>query len=157
MRKPFLFIILVLSFNLASGQTADNKISTFLMFEGDAEEAVNFYISLFPESEIVHITRYGPGEQGEEGKVYHARFTLGGRPFMAFDSPGAHPFTFTPSISLFIQCDTEGELDMLFERLSEGGQVLMPLGEYPFSEKYAWVNDRFGVSWQLAWQLGVGE
>ncbi len=155
MRNAFLLIILLFSFNMASGQIASDKISTFLMFKGDAEEAVNLYVSLFQESEIVHIAYYGPGDQGEEGKVYHARFTLNGQPFMAFDSPGAHPFTFTPSMSLFIQCDTEDEIDMLFEKLSEGGKVLMPLGEYPFSKKYAWVNDRFGVSWQLSWRLSL--
>jgi len=157
MRKSLLLLFMILTINLASGQTPNDKITTFLMFEGDAEEAVNFYVSLFPESEIVNITRYGPGEQGDEGSVNHATFTLSGQPFMAIDSPAEHPFTFTPSISIFVQCDTEDELDMLFEKLSEGGEVLMPLGEYPFSEKYAWINDRFGVSWQLAWQLSVGE
>lgn len=58
-------------------------------------------------------------------------------------------------MSLFIQCNTEDEIDMLFEKLSEGGQILMPLGEYPFSKKYAWINDRFGVSWQLRWWLSL--
>jgi len=158
LRKYIVISLAVLfSIHLATGQTTNEKITTFLMFEGNAEEAVNFYVSLFPESEIVNISRYGPGEQGEEGSVNHATFTLSGRSFMAIDSPGEHPFTFTPSISIFVQCETEDEVDMLFEKLSEGGEVLMPLGEYPFSEKYAWVNDRFGVSWQLAWQLRVGQ
>jgi predicted 3-demethylubiquinone-9 3-methyltransferase (glyoxalase superfamily) len=157
--KKFIYVWLLTGmfyFQLFGGNTTDNKISTFLMFEGDAEEAVNFYVSLFPDSEIINIVRYGPEMPAAEGNVYHARFTLSGRTFMAFDSPAEHPFTFTPSVSLFVQCDTENELDVLFEKLSDGGEILMPLGEYPFSEKYVWINDRFGVSWQLSWRLNVG-
>jgi predicted 3-demethylubiquinone-9 3-methyltransferase (glyoxalase superfamily) len=60
-----------------------------------------------------------------------------------------HDFTFTPSISLFVTCDTEEEIDRLFEKLSQDGSVLMPLSDYPFSEKFAWVEDKYGVSWQL--------
>jgi len=151
MYRSFLLVILftVCSFQPSTGQTQTDKITTFLMFEGDAEEAINFYVSLFPDSEITSITHYGPEGMGGEGSVYNATFTLSGRTFIAFDSPQEHPFTFTPSISLFVQCDTEDELNRLFEKLSEGGEILMPLGEYPFSEKYAWINDRFGVSWQL--------
>jgi predicted 3-demethylubiquinone-9 3-methyltransferase (glyoxalase superfamily) len=136
------------SIHLSNGQTSDDKITTFLMFEGEAEEAMNFYISLFPNSEITRINRYGPEGPGEEGSVHFATFTLNGQTFMAIDSYG-HPFTFTPSISLFVQFDTVEEVDDLFHTLSEGGEVLMPLNQYPFSERFGWVNDRFGVSWQL--------
>lgn len=125
------------------------QITTFLMFEGDAEAAIDFYVSLFPDSEVVSLTRHG-AEAGEAaGKVYQAVFTLAGKRYMAIDSPAKHEFGFTPAISLFVTCETEDELDDLFEKLSDLGQVLMPPGEYPFSKRYAWVTDRFGVSWQL--------
>jgi predicted 3-demethylubiquinone-9 3-methyltransferase (glyoxalase superfamily) len=126
------------------------KITTFLMFEGRAEEAMRFYMSLFPDSEIRSISRYGENEAGAAGTVRHAVFSLGGQAFMCIDSFVHHAFTFTPATSLYVTCETESEIDALFAALSEGGLVLMPLDAYPFSKRYAWVNDRFGVSWQLA-------
>ena len=126
------------------------KITTFLMFQdGNAEEAMNFYISLFDNSEIVNITRYGANEDGKEGTVMHAIFSLNGQEYMCIDSNVKHAFTFTPAISLYVKCDTEEEIDKVFEKLSEGGKILMPLGSYPFSEKFGWLNDKYGVSWQL--------
>jgi predicted 3-demethylubiquinone-9 3-methyltransferase (glyoxalase superfamily) len=125
------------------------KITTFLMFYGQAEEAVNFYVSLFKDSEVVSITRYGADGPGKDGAAQHIVFLLHGQQFMALDSNVKHEFTFTPAISLFVECETEQELDGLFKKLSEGGQVLMPLDNYGFSEKFGWVADRFGVSWQL--------
>ena len=124
-------------------------IATFLMFEGVAEEAMNFYVSLFKGSAVRCIERYGPGEQGPEGTVKKADFTLGGHELSCIDSPVKHGFTFTPSISLFVDCEDQAELDKAFNQLSAGGQVLMPLDNYGFSTKFGWVNDRFGVSWQL--------
>lgn len=126
------------------------EITTFLMFEGAAEAAIDFYVSLFPDSAITAIARYGEGEEGAAGTVRLARVALGGRPFMCIDSPVRHGFTFTPATSLYVTCDSAAEVDRLFARLSEGGTVLMPLDAYPFSARFAWVNDRFGVSWQLA-------
>jgi predicted 3-demethylubiquinone-9 3-methyltransferase (glyoxalase superfamily) len=124
-------------------------VATQLMFEGAAEEAMNFYVSLFRGSEVQRIERYGPGEQGKEGSVRRAVFTLGGHHLSCIDSPIHHGFTFTPSLSLFVDCDDEAELDGAFQKLSAGGTVLMPLGNYGFSKKFGWVQDRFGVSWQL--------
>lgn len=125
------------------------KITTFLMFEGKAEEAMNFYISLFPGSSIVNIARYGKEGPGPEGSVIQAVFSLGGQHFMCIDSHVKHQFTFTPSISLFVQCETEEEIDRLFAKLSENGQIMMPLDNYGFSRRFGWCADRFGVSWQL--------
>jgi predicted 3-demethylubiquinone-9 3-methyltransferase (glyoxalase superfamily) len=125
------------------------KIITFLMFEGQAEEAMNFYISLFKDSAILNITRYGPNESGAEGSVVHATFTLNGQEFMCIDSSVKHQFTFTPAISLYVTCESEAEIDRLYKELSDGGEVLMPLDAYPFSQKFGWVADRFGVTWQL--------
>jgi predicted 3-demethylubiquinone-9 3-methyltransferase (glyoxalase superfamily) len=125
------------------------QITTFLMFEGQAEQAMNFYIVLFPDSRILDIARYGPEGPGAPGSVYHATFQLNGRTFRCIDSPVKHGFTFTPAMSLFVDCGSAAEVETLFAKLSDGGQVLMPLDAYPFSPKYAWVNDRFGVSWQI--------
>lgn len=125
------------------------KITPFLMFEGAAEEAMQFYVALFRDSEVKRIERYGPGEPGAEGSVKLAEFNIVGQRVLCIDSPAKHPFTFTPSISLFVECDSEDELEAFFARLSENGQALMPLGDYGFSKKFGWVNDRFGVSWQL--------
>lgn len=125
------------------------KITTFLMFEGQAEEAMNLYVSLFERSEILSIARYGPDEAGAEGTVKHATFALSGQNFMCIDSYVQHEFTFTPAVSLYVNCETEEEIDRLADKLSHAGQFLMPLDRYPFSEKFAWVCDRFGVSWQL--------
>lgn len=128
---------------------SNQKISTFLMFSGKAEEAMNHYISIFDQSEILSIQRYGANEAGAEGSVLRASFSLHGQVFMCIDSYVRHEFTFTPAISLYVTCDTENEIDRAFEKLSDGGTVLMPLGAYPFSEKFGWVQDRYGVSWQL--------
>lgn len=125
------------------------KITTFLMFEGKAEEAMNFYTSLFDNSEIISISRYGANEAGDEGTVVHATFSLNGQEFMCSDSCVKHPFTFTPSMSLYVTFDTEDEVNRVFAKLSEDGMVLMPLGIYPFSRRFGWVNDKFSVSWQL--------
>jgi predicted 3-demethylubiquinone-9 3-methyltransferase (glyoxalase superfamily) len=128
------------------------QITTFLMFEGKAEEAMNFYVSLFKDSRILDITRYGPEGPGAEGSVTHATFSLNGQTFRCIDSPVKHGFSFTPSMSLFVECGSESEIDALYARLSDGGQILMPLDAYPFSPKYAWLGDRFGVSWQISLQ-----
>jgi predicted 3-demethylubiquinone-9 3-methyltransferase (glyoxalase superfamily) len=120
-----------------------SKITPFLMFDGKAEEAMNFYTSLFDQSEIKSVVHH------EDGTVLHATFTLKGQRFMCIDSRVKHDFTFTPSISMFVTCDTEEEIDELFAKLSQDGQVLMPLAPSPVSKKFGWVTDKYGVSWQL--------
>ncbi|WP_336207011.1 VOC family protein [Nonomuraea sp. LPB2021202275-12-8] len=125
------------------------KITTFLMFEGCAEEAMNFYLSLFDDSEVLAITRYGPGEAGVEGSVMHATFRLADQEYMTIDSAVSHQFTFTPSISLYVQCETDAEIERLYPALAEKGATLMPLDSYGFSTRFGWVSDRYGVSWQL--------
>lgn len=125
------------------------KIHPFLMFSGQAEEAMNYYISIFDKSEILGIQRYGPNEAGAEGTVVHATFSLNGQEFMCIDSSVKHDFTFTPATSFYVACDTEDEIDRLFAKLSQDGSVLMPLASYPFSQRFGWVADRYGVSWQL--------
>ncbi|MFC6633072.1 VOC family protein [Microbulbifer taiwanensis] len=124
-------------------------VTPFLMFEGAAEEAMNFYLSLFVDSEILSIDRYGRSEPGAEGSVRLAEFRLGGQRFKCIDSPLGHEFSFTPSFSIYVDCEDVVELERAFAKLAEGGEVLMPLDNYGFSEKFGWTNDRFGVSWQL--------
>jgi predicted 3-demethylubiquinone-9 3-methyltransferase (glyoxalase superfamily) len=119
------------------------------MFEGRAEEALRFYVSLFAGSAITSIERYGPGDSGPEGTVKIATFELAGRAFIAIDSPVKHGFTFTPAMSIFVECESAAELDAAFARLSDGGSVLMPVDNYGFSPRFGWIADRFGVSWQL--------
>jgi predicted 3-demethylubiquinone-9 3-methyltransferase (glyoxalase superfamily) len=125
------------------------KIATMLMFRGQAEEAMKFYTSLFGDSKIEFIEPYGKAYPGPKGQVVHARFRLNGQIFMATDSHVEQSFTFTPAMSLFVTCTDEPEIDRLFAALSREGKVLMKLGKYPFAAKYCWVQDRFGVSWQL--------
>lgn len=122
----------------------------FLMFQGGvAEEAMNFYTSVIEDAEITSIVRYGVNEGGDEGKVMQATFSIKGQEFMCIDSNLRHEFDFTPSFSIFITCDTEEETDHLYEKLLEGGLPLMPIGDYGFSKKFGWLNDRYGVSWQI--------
>jgi predicted 3-demethylubiquinone-9 3-methyltransferase (glyoxalase superfamily) len=125
------------------------KIKTFLMFEGQAEEAMELYASAFPNSEIRHITRFGANMPGEEGTIQKAEFSLNGYEFVCIDSPVKHGFGFTAAMSLFIEFDNTEQIDEVFEKLSAGGHVLMSMGEYPFSKKFVWFADKFGVTWQL--------
>lgn len=126
------------------------SIRPFLMFQGEqAEAAMTFYASLFPDTKITDIQRYGAGAAGKEGSVLRATLSIAGQSVMCIDSPVKHAFTFTPAFSFFIECSSEEELDRLLAALSERGATLMPRGNYGFSRQFAWVNDRFGVSWQL--------
>lgn len=113
------------------------KITTFLTYDGRAEEAVNLYVSLFPRSKITQVTRYGDTGPGPKGSVMVMTFELDGQPFYALN--GGPSFTFTQGISLFVSCDTQEEVDRLWESLSEGGKKI----------QCGWLVDRFGVSWQI--------
>lgn len=125
------------------------SITPFLMFEGRGNEALDFYMSLFPDSEIVSMQKYGPEGPGKEGTIMHGTFILNGQRVMISDSFVSHAFTFTPSISFWIECADDAELEKLFAALGEGGQVYMELADYGFSTRFGWVGDRFGVTWQL--------
>ena len=125
------------------------SVLPFLMFEGRAEEAMNFYVSLFADGRIEEIKRYGAGQAGKEGSVQLARFSIAGQSVMCIDSPAKHAFTFTPSVSLFTTCEDEAEFERLTTALVEGGTWLMPPDNYGFSRRFGWCNDRFGVSWQI--------
>ncbi|HWR14487.1 MAG TPA: VOC family protein [Terriglobales bacterium] len=124
-------------------------VRPFLMFEGRAEEAMNFYISLFADGKVTEMVKYGPGQPGPEGTVMIASFVIAGQTVLCSDSFVKHGFTFTPSLSMFVTCEDEAQIKKLSAELASGGGELMPLGNYGFSRLFAWVNDRFGVSWQL--------
>lgn len=129
---------------------SDLSMMPFLMFQqGKATEAIDYYCATFPGARVEAMERFGAGEAGPEGTVKGARLVIAGQPLRIFDSPAPHGFGFTPSISFFVECTSDDELRGLAARLEEGGAALMPLGDYGFSRLFAWVNDRFGVSWQL--------
>jgi predicted 3-demethylubiquinone-9 3-methyltransferase (glyoxalase superfamily) len=124
-------------------------VTPFLMFQGDAEAAMHFYAGLIPDSRIVEINRYGAGESGPAGTVKTATICVGGQTVRCVDSPIRHNFDFTPSFSFFVDCQSEDEFERLVAGLSEGGSMLMSPDNYGFSRRFAWLNDRFRVSWQL--------
>ncbi|MBP6828589.1 MAG: VOC family protein [Saprospiraceae bacterium] len=113
------------------------KITPFLWFDGNAEEAVNLYTSIFKNSKIEAITRYGAGGPGPEGTVMTATFLLDGQKFMALNG-GPH-YTFSPAISFVINCQTQEEVDWFWGKLTEGGEAM----------QCGWLKDRFGISWQV--------
>lgn len=122
----------------------------FLMFQGGtAQAALDLYLATFPDSGIVRVEHWAQGEAGPVGTIKIAVFTICGQEFMCSDSPVKHDFEFTPSSSTFVDFDSVEELERVFSVLSEGGKILMPLDNYGFSQRFGWVNDRFGVSWQL--------
>lgn len=124
--------------------------TTFLMFQdAQAGPAIEHYLAIFPGAALESIERYGPAEDGPEGTVKGATLRIGDTPYMVFDSPIRHAFGFTPSISIWVETDGVEQLDAVAARLLEGGQALMPADNYGFSTRFAWVQDRFGVSWQL--------
>ena len=125
-----------------------NSISSFLMFEGDAEEAVQFYVSISTRSKIESLIKYGAAGPGKEGSVQLCRFEMNGQSFTAFDSPVQHAFKFTPALSLFVSAKSKRSRPALQRTLTRR-RILMPLDTYPFAERYAWLTDRFCVSWQL--------
>ncbi|ACU04495.1 VOC family protein [Pedobacter heparinus] len=126
------------------------QVTSFLTFqENNAEQAMNFYISLFENSGIIEVQRYGNDGPGKEGTIMKAIFELNGKEFICSDSFIKHHWNFTPAISNWVECRNETELVDLFSKLAENGKVMMPLDDYGFSEKFGWIADQFGISWQL--------
>lgn len=113
------------------------KITPFLWFDGRVEEAMNFYTSIFKNSKVTNLTRYGAAGPGPSGSVMSATFQLEGQEFIALN--GGPQYKFSPAISLFVNCETQEEVDDLWTKLSAGGQT----------QRCGWLKDRFGVSWQI--------
>ena len=129
----------------------NQKITPFLMFYGNAEEAMNFYTSIFEEAKIESLLHQ------ENGDVLHATFTLNRQTFMAIDNVAEGDIPFTAAMSLFVTCDTEEEIDSIYEKLSKEGIVLMELAATPFSMKFGWIEDKYGVTWQLSLEKSTGQ
>ncbi|SAL03820.1 3-demethylubiquinone-9 3-methyltransferase [Caballeronia calidae] len=115
-----------------------NKISPCLWFDGNAEEAANFYLGVFPSARIKEIMRHTESSPGPAGSVLAVLFELEGEDFMALN--GNSDFKFTPAVSMFIKCETQAEIDHYWDKLMDGGQ----------SMACGWLTDRFGVTWQIA-------
>lgn len=130
------------------------QVSTHLMFNGCAEEAVRFYAGLFAKAALEKVEFYSSCDGGPKGKVKQAVLLIGSQRIVAFDSPVKHEFGMTPSMSLYVECDTGAELEGLSAALAEGGTVLMPLDDNELAVRSAWVSDRFGLSWQLCHEAG---
>jgi predicted 3-demethylubiquinone-9 3-methyltransferase (glyoxalase superfamily) len=113
------------------------KITPFLWFDGNAEEAMNFYLSIFKNSKAGRVSRYGDAGPGAKGTVMSATFQLEGQDFMALN--GGPTYKFTPAISLYVNCETQAEVDELWEKLSQGGR----------KDRCGWLQDKFGLSWQI--------
>lgn len=113
---------------------------------------MNFYVDLFNNSKVIDIQRYGENGPGKEGTIVKAIFELNGKQFICSDSFIQHDWTFTPAVSNWVECETKEELERLYKNLSENGEVKMPLDNYGFSKQFAFVEDRFGLSWQLNWE-----
>jgi predicted 3-demethylubiquinone-9 3-methyltransferase (glyoxalase superfamily) len=113
------------------------RITPFLWFDGKAEEATNFYVSLFKNSKIGRVTRYGEGGPGPKGSVMSVSFQLEGQEFYALN--GGPQFKFTPAISFFVNCETQQEVDELWDKLSAGGR----------KDRCGWLQDKYGLSWQI--------
>jgi predicted 3-demethylubiquinone-9 3-methyltransferase (glyoxalase superfamily) len=120
------------------------KITPHLWFDNEAKEATKFYTSVFPASKITNVTRIYDTPSGDCDIV---SFELAGQPFMAISAGPL--FKFTPAVSFLVACETKEEVDSLWQKLSEQGQTLMPLDSYPFSERYGWTQDKYGLSWQI--------
>jgi predicted 3-demethylubiquinone-9 3-methyltransferase (glyoxalase superfamily) len=113
------------------------KITPFLWFDGQAEEAMNVYVSIFKNSKVVSVTRYGDGGPGPKGTVMTAAFQIEGQGFVALN--GGPQFTFSPAISFLVNCQTQQEVDELWDKLSAGGE----------KQKCGWLKDKYGLSWQI--------
>ena len=128
--------------------TDTQQLLPHLMFQnGRAEEAMNFYVELF-DGEVLMLQRYGDETPDMNGKVQIATLRIAGLELNVMDSPVPHEFDFTPSMSLSFRCESEDELDRMYQALLEGGQAMMPKNDYGFAP-IAWLNDRYGESWQL--------
>jgi predicted 3-demethylubiquinone-9 3-methyltransferase (glyoxalase superfamily) len=127
----------VAQYEVAKEENDMKKITPFLWFEDKAEEAANFYTSIFKNSKILNIARYGEAGPGPKGTVMTVTFQLEGQEFMGLNG-GPH-YTFSPAISFFVNCETQAEVDELWEKLSAGGR----------EDRCAWLQDKFGVSWQI--------
>ncbi len=154
--KVLMGALCVLVYSNGHGQSTEKKLTdkhrvlTSLTFQkNDAEEAMKFYVGLFDDAEVIRIDRWGEQAAEREGSIMQAVFELKGHRFMVSDSPPIHDWDFSPAVSIYVDFESDEEIEEVYSGLSENGEVAMPLDNYGFSRKFAWVIDQFGVSWQL--------
>lgn len=121
----------------------------FLMFQGEGSAALDHYVAAIPGARVEGLVRHGAEAGAAEGQVAAAMLVIGDLCIRCFDSPVKHAFTFTPAVSFFLDCTSEEELRAVAAALRDGGGVLMGIDNYGFSRLFTWINDRFGVSWQI--------
>lgn len=133
----------------AQPRVVPRAVEPQLMFTGDAAAALDLYAGVFGDTAVESQVN------ADDGTIAFASFRIGGARFRVIDSPPVHEFTFTPAISFAVDCSTAEDVDRVVEALSADGQVFMELGSYPFNDRYAWIADRFGVSWQVGVASGA--
>ena len=124
------------------------KATPFLMFQGEGHQALAHYRETFPDFELLALGEH-PASGAQAGQIYSCHVRIGGLEIRLFDSAPVHAFSFTPSVSFFVEVDDEAQLRAIADKLSDGGMIMMPIDNYGFSTLFTWVSDRFGVSWQL--------
>lgn len=125
-----------------------SNVSTFVMFQGNAQQAIDLYSELFPGFRVQLVQHYDEQDTGPR-RIKYAAIDFERHSLVFTDSPVSHDFSFTPAVSLHVNLATDAELERIFTRLAAGGEVLMPIDDYGFSARFGWLNDRFGLSWQL--------
>lgn len=128
------------------------KISTFITFSGNAEKAMNLYVSLFEDAKILSLAYFGEGERGVAGQVMNGEFEINGQSFMVMDMEKQYAPELNWGVSIFVRCQDEAEFDRLFAAFSEGGSVIMGPEAVNHLRKVSWVTDAFGITWQLIWE-----
>ncbi|TDC72072.1 VOC family protein [Actinomadura sp. GC306] len=143
-----------------TSEPSTQKLSVFLMFHGNAEEAMNYYTSLFEDGEVLQVIRARAEDAGwDEGALQYGIFQLAGQRLVCSNTPPPdshlrdlmpwHEFRFTPAMTIYVQRDSVEDFDRLYAALTEGGEVHLPARDYGFSPRFAWVTDRYGVSWRI--------
>lgn len=126
------------------------SVTPFITFQGRAQEALDLYVDAFPAAKVTEKLFFGTAESGGvEGNIKQAVLTIGESRLRIFDGPMVPGFHFSSAISLFVEINYANTVDAVAEKLGAGGEVMMPLDEYPFAERFTWIADRFGVNWQL--------
>ena len=125
------------------------QVTPFLMFTGQASQALELYRSCFSDFNIIQLEKYPEDDVEMKGKIHYGLIEIHGQQLAVIDSPAVHAFDFTPSLSLMVEFEDRKTIESAYQKLVKRGEILMPLDRYDFARQYAWINDPYGVSWQL--------